>query len=117
MLQTEYNYGISYYFTVFYKLMLGNSSPFDELEAPGEVFAFLFYFLTTIISVIMMLNLLIAIITTSYSEIAAKNIIAYHKNRMKIIIEIDENNVEEAIINNCFGFGRLNGCLLEIKNQ
>lgn len=85
ILQTDYSKGIIESFVNFYKLMLGNSGPYEEYQTNFSATLTLTYMLSTLILVVIMLNLLISIIGNTYGRVSEVNELIYEKNRLMLV--------------------------------
>ena len=89
-MQTDYKIGIFNSIYYFYRLLLTDFDLFDEYESPTQWMILIFFLTSTIILVIVMMNVLIAIILDAYQNLNQKKDIIYENNRMKILSEMEK---------------------------
>lgn len=91
MLQKENEFRLFYSFNAFYRLILGDFSHFDNLGENTEIYWILwfFFFIATFVLMIIMLNLLIAIISNTFSKVTEDNDLVDTYEKTKLICEID----------------------------
>ena len=79
-------------FNTVYRVILGDNGLFDNLNTMNSYIAFLlwiFFFITTLFMMIIMLNLLISILGDSYDKISGREVLANNYEKTSIIYEID----------------------------
>lgn len=69
--------------------MLGNYDNYSKLTSENEWFITFIYIFCTLLLVIVILNLLISLMSNTFQNVLNINNMAYDKNRMKIIADID----------------------------
>ena len=92
MLQTSFDYNILEVFLVFFREMIGDLNDFDDISQEVDYLwvLYFFFFTATILLTIAMLNLLIAIISDTFSKVKNAEELTKIWERWNIITEIDE---------------------------
>ena len=82
----------------FYRLVLGDFSRFDELGKESQIYwiLWIFFLVSTLVLMVIMLNLLIAMISNTFSRVMEDNVLVDVYEKTKLINEIDEKMSEEA---------------------
>lgn len=78
--------------------MLGDFSGFDELGKESQIYwiLWIFFLVSTLVLMVIMLNLLIAMISNTFSKVMEDNALVDVYEKTKLINEIDEKMSEEA---------------------
>ena len=95
LLQNEYNYGQFYVFNMIYRLMLGDYTNFDNFNddyIPIPLWIGMILF--TILLSIIMLNLLISIIGTTYNKVVDSEKSMRNIELLGVIAEIDKYHIK-----------------------
>lgn len=95
MLQTNLTTDHFSNFNTFFREMLGDLTNYDELEVDYFYALWVFFFLSSIILSIVLLNLLIAIISDTFSAVKANEELARHYEMVNIIYDIDAEIKED----------------------
>lgn len=93
--------------------MLGENDPYDELNSPLGFSLTIFYVLATLLLVVIMLNLLISIVSTTHQRVSEMNELIYEKNRVFIIREYLSVSANQTKIRNLLD----NKYLIKICNK
>ena len=92
MIQSNFNYNLFEVFIAFFRQMIGDLGDYDEIadEVNYSGTLYCFFFTSTILLTISMLNLLIAIISDTFTRVKNAESLTKIWERCNIITEIDE---------------------------
>lgn len=90
-------------FNMVYRMILGDNQLYDNVAVSNNYIHFLlwiFFFITTLFMMIIMLNLLISILGDSYDKISGREVLANNYEKTWILYEIDStlSNVRKKIL-------------------
>lgn len=98
MLQTTLSDDHFTTFNTFFRAMLGDLTIYDELEVDYYYSLWIFFFSSSIILTIVLLNLLIAIISDTFGAVKANEVLARHFEITNVLYDIDaELYIEKPI--------------------